>query len=93
MPGQRAIVHHSSLGFFALREGKWKLIDRQGSGGFSEPQQIDAGAGQPQGQLYDLSSDPGETENLFTRYPERVATMQKLLDEIRGAPRGSAAEF
>lgn len=36
-PIREDIVHHSSEGMFAIRQGEWKLILGLGSGGFSEP--------------------------------------------------------
>ena len=37
----------------------------------------------PEPQLYDLQSDPGETQNLAPAEPRRVAEMQSLLNRIR----------
>jgi arylsulfatase A len=84
VPLQRAIVHHSSMGYFAIRQGHWKLIERRGSGGFSEPQQYQPGPGEPKGQLYDLGKDPGEMENLYDEFPGKVQQLQKILAELRG---------
>lgn len=83
VPGQEAIVHHSSMGFFAVRQGKWKLIERRGSGGFSEPQEYEPAAGEPKGQLYDLEADPGEERNLYDSLPGKVRDLQLVLDGIR----------
>src|SRR5690606_32848405 len=52
--GQPAIVHHSSMGHFAVRKGEWKLIDKAGSGGFSLPVGRDSTVNEPEGQLYNL---------------------------------------
>lgn len=82
VPGQRAIIHHSSMGHFAIREGKWKLIDKNGSGGFTAPTSEDT-QGAPQGQLYDLESDPGEEVDLYGRYPSQVEVLKTLLDQMR----------
>src|SRR5690606_9213280 len=51
------IVHHSSKGFFALRKGDWKLIEKRGSGGFSEPVIVEPKVGEPIGALYNLAED------------------------------------
>ncbi|HEX7899882.1 MAG TPA: arylsulfatase [Planctomycetota bacterium] len=69
-------VHHSSEGMFAIREGSWKLIQGQGSGGFT---QVKVAPGEPPGQLYDLAADPGETKNLYAEKPEVVARLSALL--------------
>jgi arylsulfatase A-like enzyme len=84
VPGQEAIVHHSSMGHFAVRQGDWKLIERPGSGGFSEPAQYQPAAGEPAGQLYNLADDPQETDNLYDKFPAKVAQLQTVLDKIRG---------
>lgn len=83
VPGQRAIVHHSSLGHFAVRQGQWKLIDKGGSGGFSEPSLVSAMSGKPRGQLYNLKEDPGETNDLYDQLPQKVNQLKDLLEEIR----------
>ncbi len=83
VPNQRAIIHHSSMGHFAVRQGRWKLIERLGSGGFSEPAIAEALPGEPSGQLYDLLEDPAETTNLYNELPERVQHLQALLDSVR----------
>ena len=33
-------------------------------------------------QLYNLAEDPGETKNLATEQPERVAKMKALLEKL-----------
>lgn len=77
-----AIVHHSINGSFAIREGPWKLIMAAGSGGWSFPRLpqdkavIDT---LPELQLYNLDTDPGETENLQAEYPEIVIELKALL--------------
>lgn len=78
--GQQAVIHHSSRGFFAIREGAYKLIEGRGSGGFSNPPIYEPKAGEPTGQLYNLRQDPKETQNLYNEKPEIVqALKQKLL--------------
>lgn len=64
--GRDSLVHHSLTGMFAYRKGRWKLIDGRGSGGFSDfgnPVRNDPYG--PEGQLYDMADDDGETVNLY----------------------------
>ncbi len=79
---REAIVHHSINGFFAIRKGKWKLELCPGSGGWSFPQTGKAiKAGLPMVQLYDLSSDISEKNNLQDKYPEVVKELTELLEQ------------
>jgi arylsulfatase A-like enzyme len=59
------VIHHSSRGMFAIREGNWKLIEGLGSGGFTQPVTVEQEEGGPAGQLYNLAEDPSETTNLY----------------------------
>lgn len=77
------IVHHSSKGFFAIRKGGWKLIEKRGSGGFSVPAIVEPKAGEPVGQLYNLNEDPSETTNLYDEKPEVVNELLRELEAIR----------
>lgn len=52
----------------ALRQGDWKLIWRT-----TLPTSVD---------LYDLSKDPSEQNNLAAAYPENVAAMQQRLNSL-----------
>jgi len=80
-PPRAAAVHHSLNGHFAYREGRWKLIESQGSGGFTKIQVADDA---PEGQLYDLRLDPAETTNLWDERPEVVERLRAALAEVRG---------
>ncbi len=78
-PIREAVVHHSSLGMFSIRQGDWKLELGLGSGGFSTPQHIDPKPGGPQGQLYHIGKDPTEADNVWLQHPEVVARLTALL--------------
>jgi len=75
-------VHHSIGGFFAIREGKWKLALCPGSGGWSDPRPGVEAAGSPKSQLYDLEADLGERTNLHDQHPDVVARLTKKLEQI-----------
>jgi arylsulfatase A len=77
------LVHHSSKGHFAIRNGDWKLIEKRGSGGFSVPVFVEPKEGEPLGQLYNLANDPLETTNLYNEKPEIVKELLMALDLIR----------
>src|SRR5690606_9354977 len=78
-PVREATVHHSIEGRFAIRQGPWKLILWPGSGGWSAPREASELKGLPPYQLYELDKDPEERQNLYSAYPEKVASLKKLL--------------
>lgn len=78
-PIREATVHHSSDGRFAIRQAEWKLILWPGSGGWAYPASAEDMEGLPRFQLYNLTSDPGETSNLVDKHPDRVEAMKALL--------------
>jgi len=82
-PIREAVVHHSSDGTFAIRQGPWKLALALGSHGFSEPKDIAPKPGEAQGQLYNLEEDPREERNLWLEKPETVAKLTALLKKYQ----------
>lgn len=79
-----AVIHHSGSGKFGIREGDWKYIEGLGSGGFSQPKNPEPEPGGPEGQLYNLNSDPKEQNNLYLSEKEKVEDLKTKLKEIRG---------
>jgi arylsulfatase A len=79
---RRSVVHHSIGGFFAIREGKWKLALCPGSGGWSAPRPGKQAKNAPPIQLFDLEADPGERHNVQANHPDIVAFLQLKLEEI-----------
>ena len=79
---REATVHHSANGSFSIRKGKWKLELCPGSGGWSHPIPEKAMMlGLSMLQLYDLSKDVKEQENLYMRYPDVVHDLLTVLDK------------
>jgi arylsulfatase A len=85
-----SIIHHSGVGHFSIRKDKWKLICKLGSGGFTDPKSREPESGEPEGQLYNIEKDPGETNNVWKQYPEVVDELTNLLekDKKEGNSRG-----
>jgi arylsulfatase A-like enzyme len=78
------VVHHSVDGMFAIREGRWKLIAGNGSGGREEPK------GSPFGrpyQLFDLDADPAEREDVLSEHPDVARRLEAALERIRTSGR------
>lgn len=80
-----------SAQYLAIRRGQWKYLDHPGSGGnnyeknpelkkFHIPDSAPA-------QLYDLSTDPGETKNLLAEKPEIARELKDLLEKSKAAGR------
>ena len=82
-PIREATVHHSLHGKFAIRQGKWKLIEDLGSGGLTIPISEKPLPGGPGGQLYDLNHDPSESRNLWLEYPNVVRRLTELLEKYK----------
>ena len=84
-PLREATVHHSIDGTFAIRQGKWKLIEAPHSGGWSSPRPKEKALYQdlPKIQLYDLEADPGETTNVQSQQPDVVRSLRELLEKYR----------
>jgi arylsulfatase A-like enzyme len=78
------VINHSINGTFAIRDGKWKLIASNGSGGRQAPK------GQPfqrPYQLYNLNADPSESNNVISSHPEIANRLEEQLNKIREAHR------
>lgn len=79
-PVREAVVHHSINGSFSIRKGNWKLEMCPGSGGWSDPKpNSEEVKTLPPIQLYDLSTDIGETTNVQDEHPEIVEELKALL--------------
>jgi arylsulfatase A-like enzyme len=85
--GRDSVIHHSAEGMFAIRSGRWKLIEGHGSGGFTIPVRVDAAPDEPIGELYDIVADPAETQNLWKSEPAVVERLRRMLEETRRSGR------
>ncbi len=73
-------IHSSIRGRFAITIGHYKLSVCAGSGGWSKPHDKDAiKQGLPPVQLYNLQTDPGETNNICKQYPRITKHLYKEL--------------
>lgn len=82
-PIRAPLVIPAGRGAFSIRSGPWKLINQLGSGGFSKPSTIKPGPDDPEGQLYNMEEDPGETNNLYLKKPKIVKKLMAELAQIR----------
>ncbi len=71
-----AMVHHSSQGRYAIREGKWKLVMEDSR--------------RAQRELYNLATDPGETKNVVENHPDvdrhLTAKLTSMIRNGRSSP-------
>lgn len=84
MPVRESGIHQSSKGLLAVRKGSWKLIVGKGSGGWGK------GDDEHPAQLYNLSDDLAESQNLYADKPDVVAGLklhlEKLIADGRSTP-------
>lgn len=76
------VLQSGSTNAMFIRSGDWKFIDQLGSGGFTKPNKIPPGAGDPTGQLYNLREDRAESRNLFNDHPQIVARLREQMHQI-----------
>jgi len=78
------VIHHSISGMFSLREGKWKMVFGNGSGGRQQPR------GKPFEKpyfLFDLDKDPSETTNVIEAHSEMAQRLTEKLETIMDSGR------
>ena len=78
-----ALILDSASGVFAIREGDWKLIERNES--IAEPTKAKKAKANDENnnQLYNLTDDPSETKNLWDQKPGIVKHLTSLLAKAR----------
>ncbi len=75
---RRAVIHHDFSGRFAIRQGDWKYVAP-----FAKTRRgIEAGA-----LLFNLKSDPVESNNVIAKQPVVAKRLAKLLAKYRNADR------
>ena len=77
--GREGVVHHSISGHFAYRTKDWKLVLARGSGGWSQPNEKKVSSSAPEAQLYDMTKDYKEENNV---YESRSEVARKLLTKL-----------
>jgi len=95
-PVRRYTLHQTISLALAIRRGPWKYLDHKGSGGNRykgnrrlEKYMIEDTAPQAPGQLYNLDTDPGETNNLYFRHPEIVKELKSQLEQYKDSGRSA----
>ena len=92
-PLRVATVQNTSAGKFALRQGDWILIDaptgaaKKESKNYLQQFGLESYQKDNLGLLFSLREDPRQTMNLYSKHPDRVADMRKLLVSYVGGER------
>ncbi len=68
-PEREAIVHHDARGGFAIRGGKWKYVD--------------IASDDNPGQLYDMETDPQETNDVYNSQTSKAQELKNLLETYK----------
>ncbi len=95
-PVRRYLIQQTISFAMSIRDGNWKYLDHKGSGGsryngsgswsMARYALEDTDPDAP-GQLYDLTADPGETKNLYSKHPDRVKQMKTQLETYKESGR------
>ncbi|MEY3499849.1 MAG: hypothetical protein RL308_1518 [Bacteroidota bacterium] len=80
--GREYIVEQGFTDNLAIINGNWKYIEPKDGPKMNELVNIELGYDR-QPQLYDLSNDIGETNNLAKKYPKKVKELKAKLEEIK----------
>ncbi|WP_111708861.1 sulfatase family protein [Lutibacter citreus] len=79
----RAVVHHSDVGVFSVRYGKWKLMfDNFGGSKRGDPRESEPIKDTADLLLFDMENDAVENINLAAKYPEVVEKLKKKLAAV-----------
>jgi arylsulfatase A len=84
---RRTIVHNTNAQGYALRHDHWLLVAAKSGGVSAVPPWFNEahgyGPNPHPGELYDLSRDLAQRQNLYADQPARVAELQALLAQVR----------
>ena len=97
-PVRRYLLQQTMSLAMSIRDGQWKYLDHKGSGGNNyqrdgawgmKPYALENTDPEAPGQLYDLKTDPGETNNLYSQHPEKVKELKSQLELFRNSGRSA----
>jgi arylsulfatase A-like enzyme len=79
---RQTTIHHSSSGMYAIRNGPWKLNFGLGGGGWT-PCAYQPTQDEPEGELFNMDEDIGESKNLYAAHSDMVRELTEHFNEIR----------
>lgn len=81
------VVHNTNANGYALRHDDWVLIAAKTGGVSKVPEWFDNANGYVRnphpGELYNLSNDLSQKQNLYAEQPDKVQELSTLLDQVR----------
>lgn len=93
-PVRAYTLHQTISNALGIRRGPWKLLVHKGSGGNNyerssilKKYRLPDTDPEAPGQLYNLDTDPGETQNIYSRHPDVVAELKERLERSRSSGR------
>jgi arylsulfatase A-like enzyme len=78
------VVEHAVNGTLSIIRDGWKYIEPSDAPGYDQETDIELGY-DPEPQLYDLTNDIAERNNLAGDFPDKVAELSSLLQQVRGS--------
>ncbi len=94
-PVRKYLIQQTASLALSIRRGQWKYLDHKGSGGNNynngglKPYALPDTAPDAPGQLYNLRTDPGETNNLYFKHPEIVKELKSQLEIYKESGRSA----
>ena len=82
--GREWIVEHARA--LSMRKGEYKLIEANPGPAVQKNTNTETGAA-AEAQLYRVTTDPGERQDLAAQMPEKVAELGALLNTVKSSPR------
>ena len=84
---RHTIVHNTNANGYAVRHDQWLLVATKTGAVSNVPAWFDPANNysthNEPGELFDLSRDLAQRENLYAQQPEKVAELRALLAEVR----------
>jgi len=82
--GREWIVEHARA--LSIRQGEFKMIAANPGPAVNKNTNTELGTG-TETQLYRVTDDPGEKNDLAREMPEKVRQLSAMLDRVKGTPR------
>jgi arylsulfatase A len=88
-PRRDFVILQDASAIYAIRQGPWKLIERENGPSFEPRNRRAAQARKPasaKDELYNLEADPVESKDVAREHPKIVERLRKLLAKTRDQP-------